>query len=114
MTDLTRPARDLLGTLQFRDDLGTSYLVQAGYGREALVVPEMTTTRSLSRLSAYNYDTIRQLRDAGLIEVDNESTRIEFTGRKRLDQNWCATAIRLTDAGRSEPTSANARAARRG
>jgi hypothetical protein len=95
---LTRTERDLLTRLFFRADLGQSYLVQAGRGRIALVVPQMLDSNPLSRSRAYNWPTIRSLIARGLIEVPDGHEPLRFAHRERLDSD-SGERVNLTAEG---------------
>lgn len=97
---------EFLAILQFRASLGTSYLVGAGRGRVALVVPTMSSSRSLARLDAYMPETVDALAAAELITSGDPVDGLRYAGRRNLDRQH-GRPVELTLAGWAHPTSAN-------
>lgn len=100
---LTRTERDLLKILQFRESMGTSYLIHGGRDRVGLVVPSMVTGARLSRLRAFNGRTARLLERRGLITIAREWAELDYDGRQHLDSSD-GQVVALTDAGRAAIT----------
>lgn len=99
-TKLSRPARELLGKLNFRAP-DSCYLVGAHKGRRALVVTTMLASKSLSRNGAYNWSpTIRDLEGAGLIELGEHLSPVSaYDYRDHTDFRW-GNQVWITEAGR--------------
>lgn len=96
---LSRSARDLLGRLAFRSP-DPCYLVEAARGRSALIVTTMLASKSLSRSKAYNWSTVRDLEEAGLIATGEDGEVPAYDYRERGDGRW-GNQIWITFAGRA-------------
>lgn len=98
MIALTPAQGRLLRALQERSNMGAMWLVHAGRGRYALVVPELYEGGPLARLLAVSGDTIWDTDRAGLITVDPLQAPLTYRYRTHLDGRT-GQQVRLTWAG---------------
>lgn len=96
--ELTGAASKLLGDLEWRDDVGPSWLVDATRCRHALVVTVLMGPW-LERLRGVNADTVDQLHRLGLVELGPATAAPRYGYREPGDRHVGRT-IALTELGR--------------
>ncbi len=108
MTDvLTETGRKLLREIARHDD-GACFLIEAGRGRVALVVPARGAPGDRRRAFAVNFAaTVRPLWQTGLIEVTERYDPVwPYAGRTSHLDSKDGRPVRITDTGRAALTGA--------
>lgn len=97
MTELKRVHRDLLSRLSFRWP-DPCYVVATRLGGRALIVTEMTPSKSLARVCAFNLDTVNTCIRAGWVEVGPMHRVPPYVGAKGGDSQ-AGQRVWITPAG---------------